>query len=380
MIPYARHQITEDDLAAVLDALQSGWLTTGPLVEAFEGAVCEATGASHGVATSSGTAALHCAMFALGIGPGDEVVVPALTFAATANCVAYMGATPVFAEVDPDTMLLDPGDVVRRITPRTRAIIAVDYAGQPCDYAALRTLAEARGLALVADACHSLGGATAEGPVGVLADVTVFSFHPAKHVTTAEGGMLVCLDPDLAARARRFRNHGIDLDARERGRRGVFAYQMTDLGFNYRLSDIHCALGLSQLKRLPGFLEDRRRAAEAYGRNLAGLARVSPLAVRPGVSHAYHLYVVRVDFQALRLDRQEAFRRLHQAGVGANVHYLPVHLHPYYRGRLGTGPGALPVTEAAYERLLSLPMFNGITRDMVERVCSAVHALETGRG
>ncbi len=368
MIPYGRQLLDEDDIAAVAQVLRSDWLTTGPLVAEFEAAVAEVAGAAHGVAVSNGTAALHAAVFALGIGPGDEVVVPPMTFAATANAVVYQGARPVFADVDPGTLLLDPESAAACITPRTRAIIGVDYAGQPCHWDALRVLAGKHGLALVADACHALGAADQGRPVGALADITVFSFHPVKHVTTGEGGMAVTGDPRLAARMRLFRSHGIESDFRQREQKGSWFYEMTELGYNYRLTDIQCALGVSQMRKLPRFLARRREVAAVYDAAFAARPVVAPLARRTGAEHAYHLYVVQMP------DRDAAFVRLREAGVGVNVHYVPVHLHPYYRRTFGTGPGLCPVAEAAYERILSLPLHQGLSDADAARVVEAVLA------
>lgn len=370
-IPYGRQSIDEDDLRAVAETLRSDFLTTGPKVAEFEAAIAGVCGVGHGVAVSSGTAALHAAMHALGVGPGDEVIVPPMTFAATSNCVLYQRGVPVFADVDPDSLLLDPARVEVKITPRTKAIIGVDYAGQPCDWDALRALADSHGLALVADSCHALGGSYADRPVGSLADMTVFSFHPVKHVATGEGGMVVTGDEALARRLRIFRNHGITSDFRSREESGSWFYEMTELGYNYRLTDIQCALGLSQLARLPAFLDRRRAIARMYDAAFAGTA-VRPLARLAGRLHAYHLYVVRVP------RRSQLFAALRAAGIGVNVHYIPVHLHPYYRERLGTEPGLCPMAEAAYTEIMSLPMFPGLTDADVERivgsVLEAVHA------
>lgn len=361
--------IDEEDVTAVVAALRSDWLTTGPRIGEFETAVAAFCGASQAVAVSSGTAALHAVMHAIGIGPGDEVIVPAMTFAATANCVVYQGGTPVFADVDPDTLLIDPADAARRITPKTRAIIAVDYAGQPCDYDALQTLAKQHGLILVADACHSLGAAYKGGLVGTLADCTVFSFHPVKHITTGEGGMVVTDDQALASRMRRFRNHGIDTDHRQREAAGTWAYQMVDLGYNYRMTDLQAALGTSQLRRLPAWLAQRRTLASCYDAALAGAMEARPLRREPERLHAFHLYVVQL---AKDGDRGRIFDGLRREGIGVNVHYLPVHLHPFYRNRFGTAPGLCPIAEAAYERILTLPLHQGMHESDVERVMQAL--------
>lgn len=368
MIPYGRQYIDDEDIMAVAAALRSDFLTTGPAVAEFEGAVALYCGAKCGAAVSSGTAALHCAMFALGIGPGDEVIVPPMTFAATANAVLYQGGTPIFADVERGTLLMDPAKATDKITDRTRAIVAVDYAGQPCDWDELRSIADKRGIALAADGCHALGAEYKGRKVGKLADLTVFSFHPVKHVTTGEGGMVVTDDEHLDARVRRFRNHGITTDYRERERTGAWFYEMADLGFNYRITDIQCALGTSQLGKLPGFLARRRAVASAYDEAFTDNENIRLLRVRSHNNHAYHLYVIRVEAGR----RAEIFSNLRAAGIGVNVHYVPVHLHPYYRKRLGTGPGLCPVAEAAYEQIISLPMHPGLSDGDVEQVIEAV--------
>ena len=368
-IPYGRQWVDEEDIEAVAGVLRSDWLTTGPAVERFERAVAEFTGARHAVAVSSGTAALHAAMHAIGIGSGDEVIVPPMTFAATANAVVFQGGTPVFADVDPDTLLLDPVQAEQKITARTKAIVAVDYAGQPCDYDALERIARGYGVALVADACHALGATYRGRPAGSLADLTAFSFHPVKHITTGEGGMVTTDDASLARRLRTFRNHGIETDHRQRAAAGAWYYEMTDLGYNYRISDIQCALGASQLRKLPDWLARRRHIARAYDGAFAHLHGVRPLAVRREVAHAWHLYVVALHPS---IDRDRAFRELREEGIGMNVHYIPVHLHPFYRRRLGTGLGTCPQAEAAFERILSLPLFPRMEEDDVEAVIAAI--------
>jgi perosamine synthetase len=373
MLPYGRQWLDEDDIAAVVEVLRSDWLTTGPKVAEFEQAFAHFVGTREAVVVSSGTAALHAAMYAIGIGSGDEVIVPAMTFAASANCVVYQGGMPVFADVEPDTLLLDPAQVEAKITSRTKAIIAVDYAGQPCDYDALRPIADRHGLKLVADACHALGGSYKGRPVGSLADLSIFSFHPVKHITTGEGGMITTDDPDLARRMRVFRNHGITSDHRQREQQGSWFYEMVDLGYNYRLTDFQCALGMSQLRKLPGWVARRQEIARRYGAAFAETPAVEPLGVREDVSHAYHLYVIQLALTQLQVTRAEVFKALRAEGIGVNVHYIPVHLHPFYRERFGTGPGLCPVAEGAYEQLISLPIFPAMTDDDVGDVIMAVH-------
>jgi perosamine synthetase len=373
-IPYGKQSLDDDDINAVIQVLKSDWLTTGPKVDEFEAAIASHAGTQGAVAVSSGTAALHAAMYALGIGPGDEVIVPPLTFIATANAVVYQGGTPVFADVDPGALLIDPAAVEARITERTKAIVAVDYAGQPCDYEALHAIAKRYALALVADACHALGAQYRGRPVGSLADMTVFSFHPVKHITTGEGGMVVTDNPHYLERLRRFRNHGISRDHLERTRQGTWQYEMIDLGYNYRLTDFQCALGLNQLGKLPAWLDTRRSIARCYDAALAGIPDLAPLAVRPEVAHAYHLYVVRL---GQHLDRGAVFQAMHAQGILVNVHYIPVHLQPYYRDRFGTRAGMCPTAEAAYEHILSLPMYPALRDEDVEWVIDTVRNIVT---
>jgi len=372
LLPYGQQWISDDDIESVVAVLRSDWLTTGPNIAEFERAFGELTAAREAVAVSNGTAALHAAMFALNIKPGDEVIVPALTFAASANCVVYQGGTPVFADVDSDTLLLDPASVVQKITPRTRAMVTVDYAGQPCEYDVLRGVAEDHGVKIVADACHAVGGRYNGRPVGSLGDLNTFSFHPVKHFTTGEGGMITTDDPALAGRMRVFRNHGITSDHRQRAEQGGFFYEMVTLGYNYRLTDFQCVLGLSQLRRLNEFVQRRQEIAAQYDAAFAQMSEIQPLTVRENVSHAYHLYVVRFGLEQLRADRQMIFAALRAEGIGVNVHYIPVHLHPFYRERFNTGPGLCPVTEAAYERLITLPLFPQMTSHDVDDVITAV--------
>jgi perosamine synthetase len=372
MLPYAHQWVDEADVQTVIEVLRSDWLTTGPKVAEFEEVFSDFVNAREAVAVSSGTAALHAAMYAIGIGPGEEVIVPAMTFAASANCVVFQGGTPVFADVDPDTLLVDPAQVEAKITPRTKAIIAVDYAGQACDYDALKAIADRHHLILVADACHSLGGSYKGHSIGSLADLNVFSFHPVKHITTGEGGMITADDPDLAQGMRIFRNHGITSDHRQRTEQGSWFYEMVDLGYNYRITDIQCALGLSQLKRLPKFLERRRQIAMRYDEAFSQTPEITPLAVRQDVIHAYHLYVIKVDFETLGIDRITLFRTLWKKGIGVNVHYIPVHLHPYYRQHFNTRKGDCPMAEAAYKSILTLPAFPAMSVDDVDAVITAL--------
>jgi perosamine synthetase len=376
LLPYGRQSIDESDIEAVVDVLRSDWLTTGPKVAEFEEQFAAYVGSKYAVSFSSGTAALHGAAFAAGLGRGDEAITTPLTFCATANCVLYRGARPVFADVSPDTLNLDPVQAEQRITSATRALIPVDYAGHPAELERFLNLADRHGLVIIEDACHSLGAEYSGCRVGGLAHMTVFSFHPVKHVAAGEGGMVTTCDPNLAEKLRRFRNHGISTDARQRQAAGQWHYEMVALGFNYRLTDIACALGLSQLAKLQANVERRRQIAGQYAMALSDLPLVLPT-VRDEVNPAWHLYPVRLPLEQLSVERGEVFRALRAENIGVNVHYIPVHVHPYYRENLGYRAGDYPVAEAAYEQLISLPMFHGMTNSDVQDVIGAVHKVLT---
>lgn len=361
VLPYGHHSIMPEDIQAVVEVLRSDWITTGPKVAEFEEALARAVGARYAVSFSSGTAALHAAACAAGLGPGDEAITTPLTFCATANCVLYQGAKPVFADVAADTLTLDPQEVQRRISPRTKAVLPMDYAGHPADLDAFLAIANRHGLIVIEDACHALGATDRGRRIGSLSHMTVFSFHPVKQITTGEGGMVTTDNPGFAQRLRRFRNHGIDSDWTQRQANGQWHYEMVELGYNYRLSDMGCALGLSQLKRLDALLARRRAIAEAYTAAFRTLTGLIPPTVRPDVNPAWHLYPIRLVLEQLRMTRAEIVQALQAHGLGVNVHYIPVHLHPYYRTQFGYQGGEYPVAEAAYERLVSLPLFPGMT-------------------
>jgi perosamine synthetase len=370
-LPYARHSVTPADLRAVESVLFSDWLTQGPEVGRFEGALARHAGAPHAVAVSSGTAALEVALGALGVGPGDEVIVPPITFAATANAVVRCGATPVFADVERDTLNLAPEAVAARLGPRTRGAVAVHFAGHPADVPGLRAALGA-GRFVLEDACHALGATLGGRSAGSLGEAACFSFHPAKLVTTGEGGAVTTADAELARRARLLREHGIER-ARERftglglpgslaaEESGDWVYEMQALSANHRLCELGAALGRSQLRRLPELLARRRELARGYAEALADCTLVELPAERPAVRSAWHLFPIRLRVEALAGGRARVFADLRARGIGVQVHYVPVHLHPWYRARFGTGLGDHPVSEAAYLRLLSLPLFPAMT-------------------
>jgi UDP-4-amino-4,6-dideoxy-N-acetyl-beta-L-altrosamine transaminase len=365
VLPYGRQSVSEDDVQAVADVLRSDWLTTGPTVDEFEAALSRVAGGHPVVSCTSGTAALHTAYAALGLAPGDEVVTTPMTFVATASGASLLGATVRFADVDPESGLIDPGSVDTLVGDRTRVVAAVDYAGQPCDYPRLEAIADRVGAVTLADAAHSVGGALGDRPVGDLADVTTFSFFPTKNLTTGEGGAVVAKDPVVSLRAREFHNIGIvrDPDRFEVSGQGPWHQEVHELGVNYRLTDVGCALGLSQLRRLPEFARRRAEIKQRYDEALAAVPGVATPPQRAGTTPVWHLYPVRI----LDGRRREVFERMRAAGIGVQVNYLPVYWHPVY-ARLGYRRGTCPNAEAFYEQELSLPMFPSLTDDDVDRV------------
>lgn len=397
-LPYGRQDIDDSDIAAVTEVLRGDYLTTGPAVDAFEAAFADTVAAQHAVSCSSGTAGLHMATIALGLGPGDSVIVPGITFVATANATRFVGADVVFCDVDPDTGLARPADVeaaIGRAGGTARALFVVHVNGQTADMVALAAVARRHGLALVEDACHALGGAyrvhAADkwGQPGdcVLSDMAVFSLHPVKAIAMGEGGVVTTNDDKLAAALRLARNHGITRDPqaftmREQafdadGRPNPWYYEMAAPGFNYRASDIHCALGASQLKRLGVFIERRRALADTYDRLLAPLAPlVRPIGRTPWSHSAFHLYVVQIDFAAAGCSRAALMRALHEQGIGSQVHYLPVNRQPYYAER--SDQSAFPGSDQYYARCLSLPLYPALTDGDVGRVVDTLAACLRG--
>jgi len=353
MIPYGRQWVDSSDVEAVTQALLGDKLTTGDWIERFEQALSTHTGGLPAAALNSGTAALHAAYAAAGLCPGATLVTSPLTFAATANAALYLGARVIFADVSADTGCLDPAAAEAAIAPAVSLIVPVDYAGHPADYPALRALAQRKNLLLGADACHSLGATQHGNPVGSLADFSCFSFHPVKPVTTAEGGAVVSRDTRIIQGVKTFRTHGIERNPAEIAREGGWYYAMNQLGFNYRLSDVHAALGWSQLRRLTAFTLRRREIARRYLEALADLPSIELPAVRAGTEPAWHLFVIRVR-EASR--RRAFFARLQALRLGVQVHYIPVYWHPYYAS-LGYRRGACPVAEDFASRAVSIPIF-----------------------
>jgi len=358
---------------AVVEVLRSGWLTTGPRTQAFEERFAAYVGARRAVALASCTAALHLALRALGIGPGDEVITTPITWAATANVIVHCGATPVFADVEPDTLNLAPASVEARLTPRTRAVLLVHLAGHPCDMDAFLSLQARHGFALVEDAAHAIEAEWGGRRVGTFGAAAAYSFYATKALTTGEGGMLVTNDAALADRVRSLSLHGLSLDAWSRYRAdGVKRYNLLEAGFKANMSDLQAALGLVQLDRLETSWAARRDRATWYDELLAGLSALRPVARRSGIRHAHHLYILELDPAMTARDRDAVRASLHGARIGTGVHFPALHLEPFYRELLGGREGDLPVAEAAGARVFSLPLYPSLTLEQVSRVARAV--------
>lgn len=376
-ISYGRQSINQADIEAVVRTLQSDWITQGPAVLAFEKALARHCGARYAVAVSSGTAALHLACLALRLKANEEVVTSPLTFIATSNAILYAAAKPVFADVKRDTLNLDPDEVQKKVTGKTRAIIAVHFRGLPSDMRSIHAIAGRHGLHIIEDAAHALGAAYQVNgkwmQIGSCrhSDMTTFSFHPVKHITTGEGGAITTNRLELYKRLISLRSHGIEKDGRTR-RRGPWFYEQRALGFNYRLTDFQCALGLSQLRRLPEFILRRRQIAERYDKAFSGNRFIRILNEPEGCFHSYHLYVVLVDFRKAGLRRARLMNVLKRNGIQTQVHYIPVHLQPYYRRHLGTRAGDFPNAERYYEETLSLPIYPALSDEQVDHVISSV--------
>ena len=356
-IPYGRQCIEQDDIDAVVKVLKSDYITTGPTVAEFEKAVAEYTGAKYAVAVSNGTAALHIACLAAGIKQGDEVITTPITFAASSNCALYCGATPVFADIDPETYNIDPADIERKITTRTKAIVAVHFTGQPCKMDEIHQIAKKHQLLVIEDAAHALGADYKGQKIGSLSDMTTFSFHPVKHITTGEGGMVTTNSEELYDKLVQYRSHGITRDHRFlKKEEGGWYYEQLHLGFNYRITDIQCALGVTQMKKLDRFVKRRREIAARYDQAFGHCKQVLVPKQEQGCNNSWHLYVV----QIVNKERKEVFDALRKKNIGVNVHYIPVYKHPYYQEN-GYEKVCCKNAEQYYERAISLPMYPLLT-------------------
>ena len=371
MIPYGRHSIDDDDIAAVVSVLKSDWLTTGPLVEEFESALAGVVGAPC-IAVSSGTAALHCAYAAIDLQPGDEVITPPITFIATQATAALFGAKIVFADVEWDTANIDPKAVAAAITPRTKAIVAVDYAGHPADLDELRAIADRYGVYLIEDAAHSIGSAYKGRQVGSIADITTFSFFPTKNLTTGEGGAVSSIHPELLERAKRFSRQGLIRNPSEFRIKdqGLWHQEVHEFGLNYRLPDILCALGVSQLHRLEDFQAKKKSIFEHYVGALINFQGIELPSERPDMNVNWHLFPVRVD----PLKRKTIFSSLRKAGIGVQVNYIPAYWHPVF-GEFGLTKGMFPNSDKFYSQEISLPIYPQLTKDELDFVLENVIAL-----
>ena len=370
-IPYGRQYVDDEDIEEVVKVLKSDFLTTGPVIEEFEKKVADYVGAKYAVAVANGTAALHSACYAANIGKGDEVITTPITFADSSNCAYYCGAVPVFADIDPKTYNIDPSDVEKKITDRTKAIIAVHFTGQPCDMERIHEIANKHGLIVIEDAAHALGAVYEGKKVGSLSEMTTFSFHPVKHITTGEGGMVLTNHQELYERLKLFRTHGITREEHLlRKNDGPWYYEQLDLGYNYRITDIQCALGISQMKKLPYFLERRKEIAERYQEAFADCDNIQCPYQKPGCENAWHLYVIRIKGGK----RKEVFEKLREAGIGVNVHYIPVYQHPYYQEH-GYKDISCPNAEQYYEEAISLPIYPALKEAEQEYVIETVQKI-----
>ena len=372
MIPYGRQTIEEDDIQAVVDVLRSDYLTTGPKIAEFEKMVADYVGAKYAVAISNGTSALHAACFAAGIQPGDEVITTPLTFAASANCVLYCGGTPVFADVDPKTYNIDPEDIRRKITDKTKAIIAVHLAGQPCDMDEIHKIAKEHDLLVIEDGAHALGSVYKGKKVGTLSDMTTFSFHPVKPITTGEGGMIVTDNEQFYQKMMLFRSHGITREENLMTRNdGSWFYQQLDLGYNYRITDIQCALGCSQMKKLDRFLARRKQIVARYNEAFADCENIITPYQLPETESGWHLYIVQVK----NCDRRKVFEALREQGIAVNVHYIPVYMHPYYQEH-GYKDVHCKNAEEIYSHIITLPLYPALTEEqqkfVIEKIMDAL--------
>ncbi|ROL68274.1 UDP-4-amino-4,6-dideoxy-N-acetyl-beta-L-altrosamine transaminase [Pseudomonas chlororaphis] len=386
-IPYGRQSIDQADIDAVVEVLKSPWLTQGPMIERFEGALAEYCQAGFAVAVCNATAALHIACLAAGLGPGDALWTSPNTFVASANCGRYCGAEVDFVDIDPQTLNMDARLLAQKLElaeasgTLPKVVVAVAFAGQSCDMQAIARLSERYGFVLIEDAAHAVGASYQRRPVGcgAHAAMTIFSFHPVKIITSAEGGMVLTNRPEFAERLRRLRSHGITSDPAQMDvpAEGLWYYQQLELGFNYRMTDVHAALGLSQMTRLDEFVAQRRRLAGRYESLLAGLPLTLPSA-QPGAESAWHLYVVRLQLDRIGLSQREVFEQLRAAGLGVNLHYIPVHLQPYYREQ-GFAEGDFPEAEAYFHQAISLPLYPELTDEQQDESAAHVRRVLSGR-
>jgi perosamine synthetase len=380
-LPFHVPAIADEEIAAVVEVLKSGWLTTGAKVHEFEKQFSQFVGARHAVAVNSATAALHLALKAVGVREGDEVIVPTMTFAATAEVVLYLRAKPVLVDCESDTLNMDPATLAAALTAKTKAIIPVHFAGQPCDMNNILRFARTHGLKVIEDAAHALPASDRSRMIGSIGDITCFSFYATKTLTTGEGGMATTDNSQWAEKMRMLSLHGISHDAWNRyGAEGSWYYEILSLGYKYNLTDIAASLGLAQLKKCHALAAARRRIAEAYNAGFADLAEIRTPVCRHGIQHAWHLYVIQLDLERLTIDRRDFIEALREKNIGTSVHFTPLHLHPFYRRNFGYRPADFANASSVYERIVSLPIYPKMTAADVDDVIAAVRGIvETHR-
>lgn len=372
-LPYGNQWINEDEINEVIDSLKSDWITTGPKMLHFEEDFKKYIGSKYAVAVNSGTAALHISTSSIDINPGDEVITTPLTFIASANCVVYRGGTPILADIKKDTYNIDPNEIRKKITSKTKAIIPVHFTGQPCDMDEICEIAEENDLYIIEDAAHAIDAEYKGKKIGNISDLTIFSFHPVKNITTAEGGMVTTNFDELNESLLMFRTHGISKDAEKRfGKSGDFYYDMKCLGFRYNLSELHASLGIHQLNKLEDFQKRRREIVNIYNKELQNLEEITLPYVKENVKHSWHLYLIQLNLEKLKVNRDHIFKALREENIGVNVHYIPVHYHSYYKNKFGLREGILPNVEWLFPRLLTIPLFPKMSDNDVYDVINAI--------
>jgi UDP-4-amino-4,6-dideoxy-N-acetyl-beta-L-altrosamine transaminase len=372
-LPYGHHQIDSDDIKAVIDTLKSDFITQGPKIDEFEKIIAKYCKAHYAVVFSSGTTALHAAAFTAGINEGDEAITTPITFAASANCVLYLNGKIRFADIKKDTYNIDPQHIKKQITSKTKAIIPVDFTGQPCDIDEINDIAQKNKCVVIEDAAHALGAEYKGKKIGGFTDLTVLSFHPVKHITTGEGGMVLTNNEEYYEKLQQFRTHGITKNPKKmKKNEGPWYYEMQMLGYNYRLTDFQCALGISQFNKLDKFIKRRREIVNQYNKAFSDLEEIVTPYEKPDVKSSYHLYIIQLKLEKLKVDRKQIFNALRTENIGVHVHYIPVHLHPFYQENFGYKKGDYPLAENYYERALTIPLFPKMNSDDINDVINAV--------
>ena len=374
LLPYGHQWIDDEDIEAVSEILHSDWITQGPKVDEFENEFAKYVGVRYAVAVNSGTAALHDACFAAQIEKGDEAITSPITFVASVNCVLYLGGTPVFVDIDADTLNIDPVEIKKKITKKTKALIPVDFTGLPVDLEKILQIAKDNNLIVIEDASHALGATYKGCKIGSISDMTIFSFHPVKHITTGEGGMITTNNKEYYERLNLFRTHGITKDKDKLlNYDGPWYYEMQELGYNYRLTDFQCVLGISQLKKIDRIIQRRREIVQQYNYEFKDMPEIKIPQINPADSNpAWHIYMIQLNLERVKVGRREIFEALRAENIGVNVHYIPVHLQPYYQKRFGYHKGDFPVAENYYSRAITLPIFPKMTEKDINDVVKAV--------